>query len=316
MLIQAARDIEQSFASLKIGAPMVRLNFALFPLLDDGDGAPGYVLLDDVLERKLARVTEVSPDGRVPELAFENDSAEKILLVHGDELVGAKQNRVLNLSILVGGRQKLVIPVSCVAQARGRYHSRDFQSARRSLFAKARAKKMRQVTESLRVNQDRRSNQSEVWADVAGKVAFCQADSETLAMADAYESRGRQLSAYVSAFRRRPRPARCGSGHRRQAGRARAVRLCQRVRALPREPGAELRRRCNRDRGRQNARSDRGRCAAIPGFDSHRRRRALSRAGRGRRYRADRGGRVRRRACRQWARSAPSGLRGGVTSST
>ena len=60
---------------------------------------------------------------------------------------------------------------------------------------------MRQVTESLRVNQDRRSNQSEVWADVAGKVAFCQADSGTLAMADAYESRGRQLSAYVSAFR-------------------------------------------------------------------------------------------------------------------
>lgn len=123
--MQAARDIEQSFASLKIGAPMVHLNFALFPLLDDGDGAPGYVLLDDVLERKLARVTEVSPDGRVPELAFENDSAEKILLVHGDELVGAKQNRVLNLSILVGGRQKLVIPVSCVEQARWRYHSRD-----------------------------------------------------------------------------------------------------------------------------------------------------------------------------------------------
>lgn len=59
---------------------------------------------------------------------------------------------------------------------------------------------MRQVTESLRLNQDRRSNQSEVWADVAGKVAFCQADSDTLAMADAYESRDRQLSAYVSAF--------------------------------------------------------------------------------------------------------------------
>jgi hypothetical protein len=202
--MQAAQEIEQSFASLKIGAPKVHLNLALFPLFDDGDKAPDYLLLDDALERKLARVTEVSADGRVPELAFENDSAEKILLVDGDELVGAKQNRVLNLSMLVGGRQKLVIPVSCVEQGRWRYHSRDFQSARRSLFAKARAKKMRQVTESLRINQDRRSNQSEVWADVAGKVAFCQADSDTLAMADAYESRARQLSAYVSAFRAEP----------------------------------------------------------------------------------------------------------------
>jgi len=199
--MEVVQEIDESFAGLRIGTPKVHLNLALFPLFDEGDKAPGYLLLDDALERKLARVTEVSADGRVPELAFENDSAEKILLVDGDELVGAKQNRVLNLSILVAGRQKLVIPVSCVEQGRWRYHSRDFQSARRSLFAKARAKKMRQVTESLRVNQDRRSNQSEVWADVAGKVAFCQADSDTLAMADAYESRGRQLSAYASAFR-------------------------------------------------------------------------------------------------------------------
>lgn len=35
---------------------------------------------------------------------------------------------------------------------------------------------------------------------MAGKVAFCQAESDTLAMADAYQSRDRQLSAYVSAF--------------------------------------------------------------------------------------------------------------------
>ncbi len=198
--MQAAREIEQSFASLKIGAPKIHLNLALFPLFDDDDKAFDYLLLDDALERKVARVTEISADGRVPELAFENDSAEKILLVDGDELVGAKQNRVLNLSILVGGRQKLFIPVSCVEQGRWSYHSRDFRSARRSLFAKARAKKMRQVTESLRLNQDRRSNQSEVWADVAGKVAFCRVDSDTLAMADAYESRATQLSAYASAF--------------------------------------------------------------------------------------------------------------------
>lgn len=199
--MQVAQEINQSFASLRIGAPTVHLNLALFPLFDDGDQPSDYLLLDDALERKLARVTEVSADGRVPELAFENDSAEKILLVDGDELVGAKQNRVLNLSILVGSRQKLMIPVSCVEQGRWRYDSRDFRSARRSLFAKARAKKMRHVTQSMRLNQDRRSNQSEVWADVAGKVAFCQADSDTLAMADAYESRDRQLSAYANAFR-------------------------------------------------------------------------------------------------------------------
>lgn len=112
--MQAVREIDQSFASLRIGTAAVHLNLALFPLYDDREKPSEYLLLDDALDRKLARVTEVSADGRVPELAFENDSAEKILLVDGDELVGAKQNRVLNLSILVGSRQKLVIPVSCV----------------------------------------------------------------------------------------------------------------------------------------------------------------------------------------------------------
>ena len=43
----------------------------------------------------------------MPELAFENASAEKILLVDGDELIGAKQNRVVNISILVGGGKRV-----------------------------------------------------------------------------------------------------------------------------------------------------------------------------------------------------------------
>src|SRR5687768_3441283 len=101
--------VQDSLAAVRLGAPQVHRNLALFPLVAQRNQAPGYVLLDEALERKLARVTEVSDGGSVPELAFENGSAEKILLVDGDELVGAKQNRVVNLSILVGAGQKVVI---------------------------------------------------------------------------------------------------------------------------------------------------------------------------------------------------------------
>ena len=202
--MQVAQEIKQSFAGLKLGSAQVHLNLAFFPLMDEGKEPPGYLLLDDALERNLARVSEVSADGRVPELAFENDSTQKILLVDGDELIGAKQNRVLNLSVLVGSRQKIVIPVSCVEQGRWSYRSRGFRSARRSLFAKARAKKMRQVTESLRVNQDRRSNQSQVWADVADKADFYCVKSDTLAMSDVYDESAPRLSGYATAFRAEP----------------------------------------------------------------------------------------------------------------
>ena len=73
--------VQDSLAAVRLGAPQVHRNLALFPLVAQRNQAPGYVLLDEALERKLARVTEVSDGGSVPELAFENASAEKILLV-------------------------------------------------------------------------------------------------------------------------------------------------------------------------------------------------------------------------------------------
>jgi hypothetical protein len=202
--MQATKEIQQSLTGLKLGPPQIHLNLALFPLVGEGNATPGYLLLDEALERDLAHVTEVSAQGRVPELAFENGSAERILLVDGDEMVGAKQNRILNLTILVGGGRKLVIPVSCVEQGRWAYRSRGFRSARRTLFSKARAAKMRHVTESLVVNGDRRANQAEVWAAVADKMEFYQMESPTLAMSDVYDGSAERLAAYANAFRPEP----------------------------------------------------------------------------------------------------------------
>jgi hypothetical protein len=204
-------EIQQSLAGLALGAPQVHRNLALFPLLAPEDRPAAYLLLDEALEKKLARVTEVSAGGSVPELAFENGAAEQILLVDGDELVGAKQNRIVNLSILVGAGKRLVIPVSCVEQGRWSYRSReayrnrDFAGAGRALFAKARAKKMVRVSESLHRSQSRRSDQGEVWNDISDKMAMFCMKSDTMAMSDAYERRDADLGAYARAFRAEPR---------------------------------------------------------------------------------------------------------------
>jgi hypothetical protein len=195
------QEIRDSLEALAVGAPQAHRNLALYPLLGERDDPAGYLLLDEALEKNLARVTEVSAGGSVPELAFENGSAEKILLVDGDELVGAKQNRVINLSILVAGGKRIVIPVSCVEQGRWSYRSRDFAPAKRALFAKLRAKKMAAVSHSLRERGTRHSDQGEVWNDVAAKLEFCRVRSETSSMGDAYESRAEDLDAYAQAFR-------------------------------------------------------------------------------------------------------------------
>ena len=199
------KEIAESLAGLMLGAPQVHLNLSLYPLIAGHDEAPGYVLLDDALEKKLAQVTEVSGTGSVPELAFENSSAERILLVDGDQLIGAKQNRIVNISILVGAGKRIVIPVSCVEQGRWRYQSQTFSSSNSALFAKARASKMSQVSASLRSTGARSSNQGEIWAAVAEKASTLGHVSETMAMEDLYEKRTSDLTAYARAFHAEPR---------------------------------------------------------------------------------------------------------------
>lgn len=52
-----------------------------------------------------------------------------MLFVEGQELKGAKQNRVLNTSVLIGAKSKTVLPVSCVEQGRWRYVSKGFTAS-------------------------------------------------------------------------------------------------------------------------------------------------------------------------------------------
>jgi hypothetical protein len=204
-----AAEIGHSLAALKLGELQTYSNLTLFPLIGDGNSAPGYVLLDEALDRHLVRVTEVSTGGSVPDLALENDSGESVLLVDGDELIGAKQNRVLNLSILVAAGKRLTIPVSCVEQGRWAYRSPEFSAAKRTLFARARARNAQSVSHALRTHGERQANQSQVWADVAMKAHALRVESETLAMSDIYVDRDAELDTYVRAFR--PLPAQRGA---------------------------------------------------------------------------------------------------------
>jgi hypothetical protein len=199
------KEITESLAGLALGTPQVHLNLSLFPLLAGDEEAPGYMLLDDALEKKLAQVTEVSGAGSVPELAFENSSAGRILLVDGDQLIGAKQNRIVNLSILVGAGKRIVIPVSCVEQGRWRYKSDTFSSSNSALFAKARASKMSQVSASMRTTRTHRADQGAIWDAVAEKAESLGHASQTMAMEDLFEARTNDLADYVRAFRTEPR---------------------------------------------------------------------------------------------------------------
>ena len=60
--------INNILSGLSLGKAQAFSNLTLYPLMSKAGVEPDYLVLDDALERKLARVTEVSEGGSVPEL--------------------------------------------------------------------------------------------------------------------------------------------------------------------------------------------------------------------------------------------------------
>jgi len=198
--VTAAVRIVDAVRGVECRPAMAFQNLALAPLVADRDREAGYVVLDDALARGWVTVTEVGEGGSVPELKVVNRGDVAVLLLDGEELVGAKQNRVLNLTILVPPQHTTIIPVSCVESGRWRRASHEFGSASRTQFAEGRAAKMDQVTRSLKAHGTRRSDQQAVWSAIEEKSARLDAKSDTAAMAAMYEKLDHSLEDFIAAF--------------------------------------------------------------------------------------------------------------------
>jgi hypothetical protein len=175
-------------------------NLTIFPLHAKQESEFEYLTLTEALAKNFLRVTEINEGGSVPELAVINEGNVFVLLLDGEELRGAKQNRVLNASILIKPNSKTVVPVSCTEQGRWAYNSADFSDSGVVMASVARSKKMASVSRNLKESRSYRSNQGEVWEEVSMLHEKLSSGSPTGAMRDAFESRKDQLGAYQSSF--------------------------------------------------------------------------------------------------------------------
>src|SRR5262249_17010261 len=98
----------------------------VFGLLHEPPARLDYDTLDEALAAHTLEVTEVSEGGSVPTLKVVNKAGKLVFLMAGEQLIGAKQNRVLNTSIMVPAAGEVPIPVSCVEAGRWAYRSRQF----------------------------------------------------------------------------------------------------------------------------------------------------------------------------------------------
>ena len=180
--------IENLLSRVEVLEPVSANGLQVFGLRRPDVGRPSYLTLDEALKNDLVDVTEIDEGGRVPRLKVSNKADRRLFLMSGEQLLGAKQNRVLNISIMVASNSDLPIPVSCVEAGRWRYRSRKFASSGTASHSYLRAMMVTHVTQSYRAAGSPTSQQNAVWSEVARKLGTMGSRSPSSALNEVYEN--------------------------------------------------------------------------------------------------------------------------------
>jgi len=191
----------------------------VFPLLADGEAQLPYLLLADAMESGTLRITEIG-QGTVPALLALNQGDVDVLVLDGEQLIGAKQNRMPNRTILLPAKSETRIPVSCMEQGRWHYRhpsagpaSAGPESADSLRFrheAQHSPSKIRRHVRNLEAKlamdgmaaapADLSRAQSEVWTSVGDYADSLGARSPTIDLDHVYHQRREDLRIRIESF--------------------------------------------------------------------------------------------------------------------
>lgn len=192
-----------STAGVRYGEPVSCSGLTLIPVFHTLRASLDYLLLAQAVAAGSVAVTEVG-GGTVPSLRIHNSGDKPVLLVDGEHLVGVKQNRILNTTILVPEKSTLDIPVSCVEAGRWGAPLGAARPVSPHLFVETRAEKAAAVTASVRESGVFAADQAAIWEGVSEKLEALDVEASTSAMHAAYEQRAGETARYLERLQWQP----------------------------------------------------------------------------------------------------------------
>ena len=121
----------------------------------------------------------------MPGLVVDVATDDPVLLVEGEMLVGAKQNRTLDVTVLCPGSERTLLPVSCVEQ--GRWGEREPRAPLRR-HAPSRLRSLKTRGRSLAGGADAGSTQAELWDEVSQRSEAFSVSSPTDSLEDVFDA--------------------------------------------------------------------------------------------------------------------------------
>ena len=161
-----------------------------------------YLPLGRAVKKNLIVLKEISEGGSVNDVYVINRSDKFVFIMDGDIIQGAKQNRIINTSILLAPMSKTQIQVSCVEQGRWQKVSNKFD-APDEFFAPSsiRSLKNTDVFNNLKKGGSHYANQSRVWSAVNDKLKDHKVSSETSNLGDIMKEKEGEFKAIEEEFK-------------------------------------------------------------------------------------------------------------------
>jgi hypothetical protein len=164
-----------------------------------GNNSFNYISGTRAMEQNFVQVRE-SGEGNVNKITLFNLSDKYIFFMNGDLLTGAKQNRILNTSVLLAPNSKVDISVSCVEQGRWSSSFGHFSVSDNAAPPKLRTNSVKAVNLNMSLNLGRSTNQAAVWDDVRNYVHAFECKTPTSDLNEIYKQKKNDIDEFLSRF--------------------------------------------------------------------------------------------------------------------
>ncbi len=197
----AAAVVRDWSSRLRVSEPVRYGALTLFPVVQPSPPPPiPLALADTAIESGGVIVEEVHEAGSVGRLRVRNASDLPVLIPEGAILIGAKQNRVVQWSVVVASEEAVELPVSCVEQGRWAYRGRRFRTGTTAPLSVRRSYHRPRRYRLRGERADHRDAQLAVWQEVAMCLDEVSAESRTSSLTDGFEKLQEDLAEYTRRF--------------------------------------------------------------------------------------------------------------------
>jgi len=165
-------DLAAGLRPLRLAPSQAIGALEIHPVLLAGDAGVSYLLLHEALASK-AIVVEETANGTVNELIARNVGDRPVLILEGESVMGAKQNRLITIDMLIAAGAYVTVQVGCVEQGRWDVTQKPFVSAEMAVEPDLRR--------SARAGMSGvgKPDQGTLWRMIAHKLGSSRTDSET-----------------------------------------------------------------------------------------------------------------------------------------